>query len=144
MNRKKAHIGCIDGKVLEVWLQSDETVLVSGNTKVRLSMEAAANLGGLLVSRSYPEREISTPHPSPQRGSASTGRPRNRKRGQAITPKILEYITRGRPHTKWDVIAYQLNRDKIRTVTNMQWTGHNLECQFERYAAGFSPYADLL
>ena len=135
MNREQAHIGCIDGGVLEVRWHSGEVALVSGTTKVRLSTEAAANLGGILAGRSTPPREENLP-PRPLRR-------RNRSSG-AITSEILDYITSYRPGLDWNEIAIKLDRERIMTVTGKKWTGNNLKCAFQRYAATSSPYAKYL
>ena len=141
MNREQAHIGCIDGGVLEVRWHSGEVALVSGNTKVRLSTEAAANLGGMLVVQPTPRvvqptprREISSPRPS-----------RGNRENRTFTDTILGYVTDGRPQIGWKEIAARLNRDGIRTGKGKEWTGQNLKCAFERYvAATSSRYGHLL
>lgn len=134
MNREQAHIGCINGGVLEVRWHSGEVALVSGTIKVRLSADAAANLGGMLVSQSSPTREIS-PSRQFRRGNRIS---------RAITPKILDYITSNRPQLGWIEIAILLDREGIRTALGKKWTGNNLKCAFERYAATNSPYAKYL
>ncbi len=136
MNREQAHIGCIDGVILEIRWHPDEVALVSGNTEVRLSTEAAADLGSMLVDQSIPTRgEILPPHTSHQRDRES----------RTFTREILKYVTDNRPQMGWNQIAIQLDRDGIRTRQGKEWTGQNLKCAFERYvAATSSRYGHLL
>lgn len=134
MNREQAHIGCIDGGVLEIRWDSGEVALVSGNTKVRLSTEAASNLGDMLVGQSSPTREI-TPPSSIRRGNRIS---------RAITRETLGYITSNRTQLGWPEIAILLDREGIRTARGKKWTGNNLKCAFERFAATYSPYAKYL
>lgn len=134
MTKENTRIGCIDGSFLEVRWHSGEVALVSGNTKVRLSTEAAASLGGILGGQSSPTREHSPPRPFR----------RGKRISRAITPRILNYITSNRPQVGWIDIAILLDREGIRTAQGKTWTGNNLKCAFERYAATCSEYADLL
>lgn len=69
---------------------------------------------------------------------------RKKRKSRALSPKVLDYIFKNRPHKEWVDIAIMLDREGMTTVRGKKWTGGNLKCAFERYAATFSPYSDLI